>query len=144
VTKIGSGLAEQTNAAAFVLAPTGLGLSRHGALYVADTDANRITVIAAALTRTTSAGPGIVVTAGGWLSSPLGLAVAPDGDVLTVNGGNGRIVETSPAGTQLATRFLDRSGSPRGSGALFGLAVAPRGAGIYYVDDATNMLRLLS
>jgi hypothetical protein len=143
VTKIGSGFAEQTNAAAFVLAPTGLGLSRDGALYVADTDANRITVISNARTRPGSAGTGTVVTAGGLLNAPLGLAIAPNGDVLTVNGGNGRIVETSPAGVQVATRFLDTSGSPRGSGALFGLAVAPHGAGVYYVDDATNRLRLL-
>jgi DNA-binding beta-propeller fold protein YncE len=80
---------------------------------------------------------------GGLLSGPLGLAVAPDGDVLTVNGGNGRIVETTPGGAQIATRFLDRSGSPPGSGALFGLAVAPQGQGVYYVDDAANTLRLL-
>lgn len=35
------------------------------------------------------------------------------------------------------------TGSPPGSGALFGLAVAPHGSGVYYVDDATNFLRLL-
>jgi len=142
VTKIGSGFAEQTDAAAFVLAPTGVGFS-HGALYVADTDANKITVIRHALSRSTSAGNGQVVTSGGALRAPLGLAIAPNGDVLTVNGANGRIVETSPAGVQVRKRFLDRSGSPRGSGALFGLAVAPHGAGIYYVDDISNTLRLL-
>jgi len=27
--------------------------------------------------------------------------------------------------------------------ALFGLAVAPYGSGVYYVDDAANFLRLL-
>jgi hypothetical protein len=143
VTKIGSGFAEQTNPAAFVLAPTGVGLNRRGELYVSDTDANRITVIRHALTRHSSAGTGHVVTAGGGLNNPLGLTVAPNGDVLTVNGGNGRIIETSPAGVQVARRFLDRSGHPRGSGALFGLALAPHGTGIYYVDDVTNMLRML-
>ena len=84
-----------------------------------------------------------VVTSGGALSTPLGLAVAPNGDVLTVNGGNGKIVETTPAGHQIANRFLDRSGSPPGSGALFGLAVAPAGSGVYFVDDAVNTLDLL-
>ena len=78
------------------------------------------------------------------LSSPLGLAVAPDGDVLTVNGGNGRIVEISPDSVQVATRFLGRSGSPGGSGALLGLAVASHRAGVHYLDDATTILRLLS
>ncbi len=144
VTKIGSGFSEQTNATTFVIGPTGVGLGRGGALYVADTGLNRITVIPHALTRQSSAGTGTVVTRGGRLSSPLGLAIAPGGDVLTVNGGNGRIVETSPAGVQVASRFLDRSGSPPGNGALFGLAVAPRGSGLYYVDDATNTLRLLN
>ena len=63
--------------------------------------------------------------------------------MLTVNGGDGQIVETTPAGMQVAHRFLDTSGSPPGAGALFGLAVAPHGAGLYYVDDAVNTLRLL-
>jgi hypothetical protein len=142
VTRIGSGFAEQTDATAFVLAPTGVGFS-HGRLYVADTDANRVTAIRHALTRRTTAGTGHVVTSGGALNAPLGLAIAPDGDVLTVNGADGRIVETSPAGVQVAKRFLDRAGSPPGGGALFGLAVAPHGAGVYYVDDVSNTLRVL-
>jgi len=144
VKKIGSGFAEQTNAAAFVLAPTGAGLGRNDTLYIADTDTSAIRAIPDALTRHTSAGTGSRVTSGGALDFPLGLAIAPNGDVLTVNGGNGKIVESTPAGVQVARRFLDRSGSPPGSGALFGLAVAPHGHGIYFVDDATNMLRLLS
>jgi len=143
VTRIGSGFAERTDSAAFVVGPTGLGLGRDGALYVADTGMNRITVIRHALTRRISAGTGNVLTAGGALNSPLGLAIAPGGDVLTVNGGDGRIVETTPHGHQVAARFLDSSGSPPGAGALFGLAVAPHGAGLYYVDDAVNTLRLL-
>ncbi len=83
------------------------------------------------------------MAAGGKLNAPLGLAIAPGSDVLTVNGGDGRIVETSPAGVQVASSFLDRSGSPPGSGALFGLALKPRMGGVYYVDDAVNTLRLL-
>ena len=86
---------------------------------------SRITWISHALTRGNSAGTGKVLTSGGKLNAPLGLAVAPGGDVLTVNGGDGRIVETTPSGMQIASRFLDRSGSPPGSGALFGLAVKP-------------------
>ena len=84
-----------------------------------------------------------MVTKGGALNTPLGLTVAPNGDVLTVNGGDGMIVETTPGGAQVATRLLDASGSPPGAGALFGLALAPHGAGVYYVDDAVNTLRLL-
>jgi hypothetical protein len=142
VTKVGSGFAEQTNAAAFVFGPTGLGLNSDGALYVADTKTNQITRIDDATTRSSSGGIGANLTKGGFLNLPLGLAVAPNGDVLTVNGGNGRIVETTPDGMQIASRFIDRAGSPPGSGALFGLAIAPHG--VYYVDDAQNTLRLLS
>jgi hypothetical protein len=141
VTTIGSGFAERTDPAAFVVGPTGVGLGLNGTLYVADL--SRITAIPRAVTRLTSAGTGAVLTSGGSLNNPLGLAIAPGGDVLTVNGGDGQIVETSPAGVQVAHQFLDTSGSPPGAGALFGLAVAPGGRGVYFVDDATNFLRLL-
>ena len=142
VTKVGSGFAERTDPNAFVVGPTGLGFS-NGTLYVADTGMNRITAIPGALMRQTSFGTGRVLTSGGGLNGPLGLTIAPNGNVLTVNGGDGRIVETSKSGKQVAMRFLDKSGSPPGAGALFGLAVAPHGAGLYYVDDAANTLRLL-
>jgi len=143
VTKIGSGFFEKTDPNAFVIGPTGLGLGRDGTLYVADTGENRITGIRHAIFRRTSAGTGFVLTSGGNLNGPLGLAIAPNGDVLTANGGDGQIVETSPAGVQVAHRFLNTMGSPPGSGALFGLAVAPHGSGVYFVDDIANSLRLL-
>ncbi len=145
VTKIGSGFFEQGSATAFVVGPTGLGLGEDGTLYVADTGENRITGIPDAVDRKTSAGTGFVLTSGGKLNGPLGLAIAPNDDVLSVNGGDGLIVETTPGGKQIATFLLDNSGSPPGSGGLFGLAVAPHGSGVYYVDDnaTPNSLRLL-
>jgi len=143
-TTIGSGFAEQTNASAFILGPTGLGLGAFGTLYVAETDTSVISAIPNALGRSTTAGTGTTVTSGGALNMPLGLAIAPNGNILTVNGGDGRIVETTPAGAQIAHRYLDRTApAPLGAGALFGLAVKPGGHGIYYVDDDTNTLRLL-
>jgi sugar lactone lactonase YvrE len=143
VTRIGSGFAQKTDPAAFVLGPTGVALSRRGTLFVADTENSRITAIRHAMTRHTSAGNGTLVSSGGRLNAPLGMTLAPNGNILTVNGGNGRIVETTPGGVQVASRFLDRSGSPPGAGALFGLTLAPHGRGVYYVDDAVNTLRLL-
>lgn len=143
VTRIGSGFAERTDPAALVVGPTGVGLGRKGTLYVADSATNRITAIPAALSRRTSAGTGRTVTRNGALRTPLGLTIAPNGNVLSVNGANGKLVETTPGGVQLATRQLDSSGSPRGAGALFGLVVKQHGQGVYYVDDATNTLRLL-
>jgi hypothetical protein len=143
LTRIGSGFAERTDPAALVVGPTGVGLGRGGTLYVADSVTNRIAAIPDAPLRQTSAGAGLTVTRNGALSTPLGLTIAPNGDVLTVNGGNGKIVEITPGGVQVATRQLDSSGSPAGAGALFGLVVKGQGQGIYYVDDATNKLRLL-
>ena len=69
---------------------------------------------------------------------PLGLAIAPNGDILTVNAGDGNIVETTPGGTQAASATI----APAGGGSLFGLAVMPGGAGIYFVDDSENQLNL--
>jgi hypothetical protein len=142
-TVVGSGFAERTDPAALVIGPTGVGLGPDGTLYVADTLGNRITAIRDAVFRHDSAGQGSAVTKGGALNAPLGLTIAPNGDVLTVNSADGNIVETTPAGDQVAKRQLDGTGSPPGAGALFGLAVAPQGAGVYYVDDASNMLNLL-
>jgi hypothetical protein len=43
----------------------------------------------------------------------------------------------------VASKLLDNSGSPPGSGAPFGLAIKPGGHGVYFVDDASNWLQLL-
>ncbi|MGO4423889.1 hypothetical protein AB4Z54_35690, partial [Streptomyces sp. MCAF7] len=142
-TKIGSGFAEKTDPAALVIGPTGVGLS-DGTLYVADTVDNRITAIPDALTRHTSAGTGRVVTTDRHLNGPLGMAITPKGNILTTNGGDGNIVETTPRGRQVAVRTLDTSGNPPGAGALFGLAIAEDPDRVYFVNDATNTLNLLS
>ncbi|WP_250850525.1 hypothetical protein [Streptomyces malaysiensis] len=142
-TVIGSGFAQKTDPAALVIGPTGVGL-RDGTLYVADTVDNRITAIPDAPTRRTSAGIGKVVSTDQHLNGPLGMAITPKGDILTVNGGDGNIVETTPRGVQVAVRTLDTSGSPPGAGALFGLAIAEDPDRVYFVDDATNTLNLLS
>jgi hypothetical protein len=142
ITKIGSGFPQRTDPAALVIGPTGLGLSKN-TLYVANGLSSSINAIPGAPSRASSAGTGRVVTKGGALNTPLGLIIAPNGNVLTVNGGNGLIVETTPSGMQIAKKMLDSSGSPPGAGALFGLGVAPHNAGVYYVDDAVNTLRLL-
>ena len=141
-TTIGSGFPERTDPAALVIGPTGVGLGRGGTLYVADTLGNRIAAIPHALSRATSAGTGRTVTKNGALNGPLGLTIARDGDILSANSGDGNLVQTTPQGRQATVTALDKSGSPPGAGALFGLAVAPRG-GVYFVDDATNTLNLL-
>lgn len=126
---------------ALVVGPTGLALAANGTLYLADTLANRITAIPQALTRTTPVtGGGATVTEGGYLEEPLGLVLAPNGDIVTTNAGDGSIVETTPAGKQLLAQTAD---TKTGAGSLFGLVLAPGDAGVYYVDDGENTLRLL-
>ena len=79
---------------------------------------------------------------GGSLNAPLGLAVAPGGDLIAVNGNDGNAVEVTPFGLQVDTRAIDPFDS---GGDLFGLAIAPSGRGILFVDDngAANTLDLL-
>ncbi len=136
---IATGFPERTSEEALVVGPTGVGLGSRGTLYVADTQGNRIAAVPDALFRWRPVGDGgVTVAAGGLLNSPLGLAVAPNGDVLTTNGGDGNLVETTPGGTEL--QAFD---TKVGAGGLFGLAVAPYGQGVYLVDDADNTLDLL-
>jgi hypothetical protein len=161
MTVVGSGFAERTDPAALVIGPTGVGLSRNctasdpedcgghwedgeePVLYVADTLNNRIAVISHAITRNGSAGTGATLTTGGSLNGPLGLTVAEGGHILTVNANDGYVTEITPQGAQIAKRQLDSSGTPPGSGALFGLIFEP-GRGVIFVDDATNTLNLLN
>lgn len=143
ITTIGSRFSERTDPAALVIGPTGVGLGANDTLYVADSLNNRIAAIPNALTRDDSALTGITVSKNGALNDPLGLTIAPNGDILTVNGNDGNLVETAPDGKQVATHVLDDTGSPPGAGTLFGLDVAPGDAGVYFVDDGSNTLNLL-
>jgi hypothetical protein len=142
-TIIGSGFSERTDPAALVIGPTGVGLGHNDILYVADSVNNRIAAIPNALNRTTTALAGRDVTANGILNDPLGLTIAPNGHILTANGNDGFLVETTPGGSQIDSQLLDHTGIPPGAGCLFGLAVVPNGAGLYFVDDCDNSLKLL-
>jgi sugar lactone lactonase YvrE len=149
-TVIANGLPERNDPAALVVGPTGVGLGFHGAvLYVASTEDSRITAVPAPFfLQGPRFGPGFTVTSGGSLNAPLGLTVAPNGDIITVNGGDGNAVETAPfGGKQVATSQLDNTpvpGLPNGNGTLFGIALTPNGKGLYFVDDGTNTLNLFS
>jgi hypothetical protein len=164
-TVIGSGFPERTDPNALVIGPTGVGFSLFGGndedfsaragarnmlggnddrgavdtLYVADSLDNRIAAIPRALIRRDSAGIGNTVSSGAPLNDPLGLAIAPNGHIITANGNDGNLVETTPGGGQIAMKPVNTAGS----GSLFGLAIAPDGAGVYLVDDALNNLDLL-
>ena len=113
---------------------------------MADSNGNRVAAVPDALTRMNAiGGGGMTVSKGGKLNDPLGLTIAPGGDVLTANGADGNFVEVAPStGRQVAVKQL----IPNGGGDLFGLAIAPSQKGVYFVDDAgsgpgANSLRLL-
>ncbi|MBV9363148.1 MAG: hypothetical protein JOY89_02840 [Solirubrobacterales bacterium] len=138
---IATGFPERTDPNALVVGPTGVALGADGTLYVADTVDNRIAAIDDATFRALPAqSGGRTVSAGGDLNGPLGMTLAPNGDILTANGGDGNIVETTPAGAQSKVA-ADSAG---GAGVLFGLTVPPGFDGIYFVDDGDNTLRVLA
>ncbi len=139
---IAKGFTEHTDPAALVVGP---GLGRHDVLYVADSARNRIAAVPKALTRSSALGGGAMTVAkGGPLNDPLGLTIAPNGDAISMNGGDGKSVETTPGGRTAPTKTLVANGA----GDLFGLAIAPSNRGIYFVNDAgsgpaANSLQLL-
>jgi hypothetical protein len=138
---VADGIPWRDDKAALAIGPTGVALGTNGTLYVADTLENRIIAIPNAMTRSTPLfDKGIALTSGGHLNQPLGLTLAPNGDILTTNAGDGNILETTPSGQQIATVGGD---AKAGAGSLFGLAIAPGGRTLAYVDDASNTVRLL-
>jgi hypothetical protein len=64
------------------------------------------------------------------------MTLAPNGDLVVVNGNNGNAVEITPAGQQLTTRTLVKNGA----GDLFGVITTPQG--IIAVNDGANALEL--
>ncbi|HEY6309211.1 MAG TPA: hypothetical protein VIY52_00170 [Streptosporangiaceae bacterium] len=135
-TQIGSGFPARTDPSALVIGPTGVGLGRNGTLYVADTLTNRIAAIPDAVFRFKDDGTGSTVAEGLPLNDPLGLAIAPNGDILTVNSLDGNMVETTPGGATAAVDTVDTNAG--GAGNLFGLAVKPGADAVYFVDDFGN------
>jgi hypothetical protein len=134
-TVIGTDFPWKANQAALILAPTGLALGGNGTLYVDDTLTNSVSAIPQALTRTSAitAAAGNL-SAGGALDAPLGMTLAPNGDLVVVNGNNGNAVEITPAGRQLATKTLIKNGA----GDLFGIITTSDG--LLIVNDGTNAL----
>jgi hypothetical protein len=139
-TIVGSGFPWVANRAVVVLAPTGLALGRNGTLYVDDTQRNTISAIPAAVTRTDAVDYGSrIIASAGAFDAPLGMAMAPNGDLIVVNGNDGSAVEVTPTGSQIDSKTLIRNGA----GDLIGLTVTPNGRGIEFANDGTNALDLV-
>jgi uncharacterized protein (TIGR03118 family) len=151
-TQIASGFAHRTDANALVVGPTGLAFdSKTGTLLVASTGDNAIYAIPNADTTSEDAGRGkAVVQDPDHLHGPLGLVLAPNGDLIVANGdaqnppGPGQVqnalVEYTKKG-QFVGQFQLDPGDP---GAGFGLAAQQIGDQVRFaaVDDNTNTLQV--
>jgi hypothetical protein len=140
---IAEGFPERTDPGALVVGPTGLAISGtsllHQTLYVADSVQSHIDEVPNALLRIAPAtGGGHLIAQGGDLDDPLGMTLAPNGNILTANGENSKFVETSPSGAEVASFSTEIE-----PGGLFGLAITPNRHGIVYVNDIENELDLL-
>jgi hypothetical protein len=87
-TQIASGYLHRSDPSAVVIGPTGLAYdAEHDILYVASTGDNAIFAIHDAKDRVTDAGMGhLVYRDNARLHGPLGLVLAPNGDLITANG----------------------------------------------------------
>jgi hypothetical protein len=151
MVQIASGYAQRPDAAAFWVGPTGLAYnSATGVLYVASTDDNAIFAIPDAAKTHSDDGKGsLVYQDAAHLRGPLGLALAPNGDLLTSNGDaiNGdptqpsEIIEFTPAGAYVGQLSVDSA-----QGAAFGLAITStkHRLTLVAVNDGTNTLDLRS
>jgi len=148
MTQIASGYAHHGDPAAFEIGPTGLAYdAKHDVLYVASTGDNTIFSISHAGVRQTDAGMGqVVYQDNSHLRGPLGLVLAPNGDLITTNGDavNGdpmqpsEIVEFTKSGQFVGQIPVDASGQ----GGAFGIALEVEGDDVRVaaVDDITNSL----
>jgi hypothetical protein len=128
---IAKGIDVRPDPNALVVGPTGVGLEG-GTLFVADSVNSQILAVPDALDRRVPT-TGRAISSDNHLNDPLGMAIAPNGDIITVNGNDGFAVETTPKGAQVATAAFDSNNG--GGGNLFGLALTPNGRGVYFVDD---------
>jgi hypothetical protein len=148
-TQIAHGYAFRTDPNALVVGPTGLAYDfERDLLYVASTGDNEIFAIQHPIFTNQNVNQGTLVYEDAThLHGPLGLTLAPNGDLITANGD---AEDPGPTGTQnllieftrdgqFVAQFQIDSGNPGGA---FGLAISASGNHVVFaaVDDDTNML----
>jgi hypothetical protein len=148
-TQIASGYVHRCDPAAFVVGPTGVALdAEKDVLYVSSTGDNAIFAIQGASTRTSDAGTGEIFIKDAHLHGPLGLVLAPNGDLISTQGDAialhknqpSEVVEFSSKGQFLAQFSVDPA-----LGSAFGLALRTVGDGFIFatVDDANPVSPVL-
>jgi uncharacterized protein (TIGR03118 family) len=145
-TQIASGYLTRTDPAALVVGPTGLAYnSSTDTLYVAATGNNAIYAVHSASVAHRSHGLGqLIYNHASRLHGPLGLVLAPNGNLILANGDAvnpnanqpNEMVEITPQG-QFAGQFQVDPGAPGGA---FGVTATSRHGVIRFVavDDVTN------
>jgi hypothetical protein len=149
-TQIASGYATRTDPNALVVGPTGLAFDpKRDVLYVASTGDNAIFAIPNAAVTQHDHGMGdLVFQDSAHLHGPLGLVLAPNGDLIASNGDAqnqdpnqlNELVEFTPQGKFVAQFQLD----PGGAGGAFGIALSTDNGELRFaaVDDNTNTLHI--
>jgi hypothetical protein len=148
--QIASGFTHVPNNAALVLGPTGLAYSvSRDVLFVASTGDNAVYAIDHAGTTTHDQGKGrLIYQDNAHLRGPLGLTLAPNGDLIASNGDAvnddpnhpSELVEFTRSGQFVAQTPVDSSGE----GGAFGIALdyIPDGIRLAAVDDISNTLKV--
>jgi len=134
---IGHNFAEKLDPAALIVGPTGLALVGSD-LIVADTVNSQIILIENAIQRTTPT-YGQVISHGGNLNGPLGLAFAQEFGLVAANGGDSNLVLLTTSGRQTQT-----VNTGVGAGGLFGLAFSLNGKTLFFVNDNQNELESIT
>jgi len=149
-TQIASGYIHRPDPNALVVGPTGLAFdSINDILYVASTGDNAIYAIPNAAIATQDNGKGkLIVKNNPHLHGPLGLVLAPNGDLIAANGDAvnpdpnhlNELVEFTPKGQFVAQFQVD----PGNAGGAFGVALYVANGQIRFaaVDDNTNTLNV--
>jgi hypothetical protein len=148
--QIASGYSHRCDPNALVVGPTGLAFdpTRH-LLYVASTDDNAIYSIPNADAAPSDHGKGaLVYSDNAHLRGPVGLVLAPNGNLIATNGDavNGdpafpsEMIEFTPAGQFIAQLSVDLGGQ----GGAFGLVFDSVGNALRFaaVDDVNNTLKI--
>jgi hypothetical protein len=151
MTQIASDYTHRSDPSAFLLGPTGLAYNaKTDTLYVASTADNAIYAVKNATKTQVDQGTGAVVFADqAHLHGPLGLAFAPNGDLVTANGDAINADPNNPSElTEFTTKgqFVAQKSINTNPDAGFGLAITGTrtGARLSAVDDVLNQLDLFT
>jgi hypothetical protein len=147
---IASGYSFGPDSAGLVVGPAGLAYdASRDTLYVASEDDNQIFAVADASTLTSTAGKGTLIFADPSLHGPLGLIIAPNGDLVTANADPAAHVDPAQPSELVeftkSGQFVRQFSIDPNTGSAFAiLNVASSGANQFaYVDDFSSILNIM-